>query len=265
MDFEFNNEKLSDYGMIICAFDGSLDGTFSSGADITFQQTSNILGRNLNIYGAYSTPYQATFSICKDIYNIGDNDEGLSPILVSSLQRWLCLKNSYKEFRLIGDDNYNGLYWNSTFTSQQILYGGKIVGLTLTMYTDSPYAYRDRITNTFENVRYFEFADVSDEIGYIQPDLQIQFKANGNFTLTNSLDNRVTSIKNCNQSETITINGTKEIISTDSSTHELTLARDFNYFFPKIINTYDNRVNSFTLNLACNITITYSPIIKVGM
>ena len=54
-DFEFAGEMLSDYGMILCSFDsgGGIE-TFSSGADITFNQIKPIGSNRFNLYSSTS-------------------------------------------------------------------------------------------------------------------------------------------------------------------------------------------------------------------
>ena len=58
------------------------------------------------------------------------------------------------------------------------------------------------------------------------------------------------------------IDGKNQIISSSIKSH---IAKDFNYFFPQIINTYDERCNTFTPSLDCKIKIAYSPIKKIGL
>ena len=73
-------------------------------------------------------------------------------------------------------------------------------------------------------------------------------------------------INNCKQGEVIEMSGDTQIItsSLSSSTHS-TLYDDFNYAYFRLANTYDNRVNKLTFSLACQITLTYNFIRKVGM
>ena len=63
--------------------------------------------------------------------------------------------------------------------------------------------------------------------------------------------------------EVITIDGKNQLITSSLSSHNL--ANDFNYFFPRIINTYEERCNTFTPKKKKKIKITYSPIRKVGI
>lgn len=267
-NIEYDGEKLSDYRMIICQFDGSSGSEIvSSGADITFNQIKPSGSNKFNLYSStYESVYTTTFQICKNPCGINTQDDMfLSVEEVSALQRWLCRKNQYNKFK-IDQDGYEHIYWNATFSSKQIEVNGRIIGLELTLYTDAPYAYMDEITieKDCSNDLKFDIYDVSDEEGYIYPDVIITLLEDGDFTLSNSLSNKTTFISNCSKGEIITIEGDSQIISSSLSAHK-SLSKDFNYFFPKIINTYTETKNTFTCNLKCMITITYSPIRKVGL
>lgn len=267
-NFEFAGEKLSDYGMIVCEFDdsGGVE-TVSSGADITFKQVKSSSGNKFGLVSSnYESCYTSVFKICKNPCTTNNQNEMyLSVEEVSALQRWLCRKNKYNKFK-IDQDGYEHIYWNATFSSKQIEVNGRIIGLELTLYTDAPYAYMDEITieKDCSNDLEFDIYDVSDEEGYIYPDVIITLLEDGDFALSNLLSNKTTSISNCSKGEIITIEGDSQIISSSLSAHK-SLSKDFNYFFPKIINTYTETKNTFTCNLKCMITITYSPIRKVGL
>jgi len=43
------------------------------------------------------------------------------------------------------------------------------------------------------------------------------------------------------------------------------LGKDFNYIFPRIINTVEDVTNTFNSNLACSVKMTYAPAIKTGI
>ncbi len=266
-NIEYNREKLSDYRMIVCKFDssGGLE-TVSSGADITFNQVKSSGSNRFNLYSStYDSAYTTTFQICKDPCLIKTQDEMiLSVEEVSSLQRWLCREDEYHRFK-IDQDGYECIYWNTTFSSKQIELNGQIIGLELTLYTDAPFAYMDEVSTEYNCSAdtSFDLYDSSDEIGYIIPSLQITVLSNGDFSLKNSMDNKIMKIDNCVYGEIITIDGNNQILQTSKTSHNI--VKDFNYFFPKIINTYENRCNTFTPNLDCKIKITYSPIRKIGL
>lgn len=270
INFEYANERLSDYGMMICTFNGS-GGTeaVSSGADITFSQAKASGSSRFSLYSfAYENAYTATFQICRlPCSSKAGKALYLMPDEVTAIQRWLCRKE-YHRFK-IDQDGYRNIYWNAVFQSKQIMRNGQIAGLEVTLFTDAPYAYHDPVTLTFDSPQEtIIIYDSSDETGYIYPSIKIECLSDGSddqktFTLSNSFDNKVMRISNCIQGEIITIDG-RSLTITSSKSHP-TLAADFNYFFPKIQNTYLDNKNIFTANTNCKITFTYSPIRKIGL
>lgn len=274
LDFEYDGEKLSDYGMLICSFGGANDGVLSSGADISFQQVRPSGSNTFHLYSSvYNDTFTATFQICKNPHVLCSQDNlYLSAELLAALQRWLCRKE-YHKFKIL-QEGYEHIYWNAVFESKQYVISGKTAGLELILHTDAPFAYMDSLTLNYscklaDGNAAFDVYDLSDEIGFLRPDLTIKILSHTNtpavFQLENSMDTQITKINNCVHGETITINGRQQTITTDSASHKLTLAKDFNYFFPKIINTYQNNRNTFGVNLDCEIQLSYSPIKKVGI
>lgn len=267
IDFEYNGERLSDYGMMIGFMNHSEDGSVSSGGEIKFNQVKSKVSNKFHIASSsYEECYTATIEIFKNPCLNDDDNMYLSPTLVSQLQRWLSQKQ-YKRFKIIQDD-YINIYWQSTFSCKQIMFGGRIIGLELTMYTDHPYAFNDEIEIEYEcsNNDTFEVYNLSDEIGFIYPKIEITLAEDcEEFNLVNVSDNdRKTTIYNCVNNETIFFSGDTKIFSSINGLHS-SIPNDFNYIFPRITNDYYNRNNIFKVNAACNIKITYSPIKKVGL
>jgi len=180
----------------------------------------------------------------------------------------LCRKDGYKRFKL-DKDGYEHVYWNGTFSSKQIVLNDAIIGLELTLYTDAPFAFMDEVSTEYECSAdtSFNLWDNSDETtdlnNSLRPDMEITILSEGNFKLTNSMDTKSFILRNCKSGEVIIIDGKNQLITSSLSSHNL--ANDFNYFFPRIINNYNERCNTFTPNLDCKIKITYSPIRKVGI
>lgn len=267
-DFEYAGEKLSDYGMIICDFNngGELE-TVSSGSDIVFNQISLNKGNRFFIGSSvYEAALTTTIQICKNPCIVNSQEEMIiSTTEISALQRWLCRKNQYHRFKIYQKD-FENIYWNTTFSAKQIELGGKIIGMELTLYTDAPFAYMDEITiiANLDNTTPLDFYDISDEEGFIYPNMEITIlEATDSFILKNSMDKgRQFQINNCKLNEVITIQGSSHILV--SSNHN-NLPNDFNYCFPRIANTYRNNKNTFTCNTKCKVMFSYSPIRKVGL
>jgi hypothetical protein len=265
IDFEFDGKRLSDFGCILTTFDGLRNNAVSSGASIVFSTEKPLGSDRYNIHSSrYDSPFSAEFCICKNPCDEMNSDNIVfSPREVSAIQRWLCRNDEYCKFRLL-EDGYEGIYWNGYFNSQQHMLGSSIVGFDLIFTADSPYAYLDDIKLHYDNAANTSFLvdSKSDKEGYIYPNIILSLKSSGNFSLTNDRDNKIVRINNCTSGEIITMSGDQLLISSSNSNHDL--SADFNYSFPRIINTYDNTKNIFTTNLACEITISYSPIIRVG-
>lgn len=272
---EFDGIKLSDYGMMICTFDssGGIE-TVSSGADITFNTIKPTGSNHFRYINAkYEEAYTTTFQICKNPCTIHDAMY-LSKNEVSGLQRWLCRKDGFHRFAVIQED-LKDIFWNATFTSKEIQVNGRTVGLELTMFTDSPYAYLNIGTISYSpsSGEEFKLYDMSDEVGTIYPLVTICCRGNALIELKNNMEtneNRRPKI-NVIDGETITLDGKNKIISSSNPerTQEI-LAGNFNFYFPRIINTFNNRENVYTLisdnpNFSCTITFSYNPIVKVGL
>lgn len=156
-------------------------------------------------------------------------------------------------------------YYNASFNVQKIYVGKNLIGISVTMETDSPVGYGQTQTYRYtvtDQKKEFLLSDVSDEIGCIYPDLKIVIDRPGDLTISNTTFNTTTIIKNCKVDETITIKGDTQIIQTDSDEHKQTLTKDFNFEFLKIGNTIKSRQNRITFSLPCKVELTYTPSIK---
>ena len=274
-DFEYDGKCLSDYGMMICNFNSSDLETVSSGSDITFNTVKPTGANNVRMYGTkYEEMYTSTFQICCNPCN--NEKLYLDPLKISSIQRWLCKEDGYHKFKII-QDNFKDIYWNATFSCKQINLYGEIVGLELTLYTNSPYSYIavQPILYSLQPGDSFSLNDVSDKVGAIYPKVTITCNGgngsdNHKIKLSNNLDNKFLFLSNLSQGEIITIDGENKLIF--SSITRNNLSNCFNYNFPRIFNKIENgvdiRENIFLLSsdsIPCDITFEYSPIIKVGL
>ncbi len=175
----------------------------------------------------------------------------------------------------IAQDSYRHIHWNAVFTSKQINFNGHTVGLELTMYADSPYAYLDEVVHEFHfdthdihdssNLLRKHFQSLAQAEGYTYPDLEIRIldEGNNNGKLTLWLNNRKSEIKGCKTQELITIKGQQQVICTSDSNHDI--ARDFNFIFPRIERGYQEHTNYLSADLACDITLKYFPVILTGL
>lgn len=266
IDFYFDGQHLSDYGMVICSFDGpSGSQTVSAGSKLTFNTVPMHSGKKYSLTGTqYDECITVTFSIAKDPCSHTDSSEmKITNDEFRDLMRWLN-RREFLKFQ-IHDENEkdrDACYYNASFNIEKVLIGGELYGLTLTMETDAPYGYGEEEVFACEmkpGVEY-DLWDISDEIGYIYPDMVITCNSDGTLQLENLTEECLMQIENCTTGEIIEINGSMQIITTSDDNHAI--YDDFNFEFFKIGNTFNNRKNIITTTLPCTLEIKYEPVIK---
>lgn len=271
IDFEYDGQRLSEYGCIVCHISSSPDlNTVNMGSQITFN-TINLPQKNkFKIMSTqYSEAYTTTFEIGKFNCNT-DEDHVFTQEEISGLMRWLN-KKQYNKFKMIyNNDNFDNIYYMGTFNVQMITYGGNVIGLELTLQTNAPFGYYEPVNCAMEfttggDDNEISIYDISDEIGNIYPqNVTIKCLESGDLKIHNSQDGlRSTVINGCVEGEILTLDGENKIIT--SSVNHVKLYNDFNYNFIKISNSNNERKNTFTTSLPCQISFSYSPICKMGI
>ena len=262
-DFEYDGQCLSSFGFIICSFVSSSGANnVTAGSNISFNKVMRNYGKQYSLVGtSYSDCISTSFDICKnpDLYNAGEME--ISDKEFREIMRWLN-RREFISFRLIDDNFLNDrCYYHATFNVEKLLINEVLYGLRLTMETDSPFGYGETQELTWEiNNNTITYIDPSDEIGYIQPRLTIVCNEAGDLSLSNDQFDTPMVINNCISGERLLVDGENQILSSSISTHNL--MDDFNYYFFKIGNTYNNRVNNITSSIPISLTMTYEPIIK---
>ena len=275
IDFEYDGQRLSDYGCVVCHISSSPDlNTVNIGSQITFNTINLPLQNKFKAMSAqYQEAYTTTFEIGKFNCNT-ENDCVLTQEEVSSLMRWLNRKR-YCKFKMIYEnDEFGNIYYIGSFNVQMITYCGDVIGLELTLQTNAPFGYYESIDCkmnfiTGGDTEKISVFDISDEIGSIYPhNVKIKCLDSGDLIIHNSQDGkRSTVINNCVEGEILMLDGENKIIT--SSENHVRLYNDFNYNFIKISNKSENTINDiqneFTVSLPCEISFSYSPICKMGI
>ena len=265
IDFEYDNQYLSDYGFIICDFNASSGAdTISAGSNLTFNTVPKNRGRQ---YSLASTQYDecitVTFDICKNPETHEEAEMELSSDECRDLMRWLNRREFLKFQVLYDEPDYDSCTYNASFNVSKIVIAEKVVGLELEMTSDKPFAYgQERYVklNIIDTSKAYNVIDSSDDIGFITPNMVITCNSAGDLEISNSFCDCTLLIKNCTAGEIITIDGENLLISSSLDTHQI--YNDFNFEFLKIGNNYYTSVNPIKSNLACTIEISYNPIIK---
>ena len=262
-DFEYDGICLSEFGFVICSFDGG-SGTdaVTNGSNITFNKVSRHHGRRYSLISAdYEECITASFDICKNPC-LNNEELEISDSEVRDMMRWLN-RREFLPFAVYDDTRLgkDKCYYLASFNIEKIEMDDAVVGLRLNMETNSPFGYGETQELSCEiDGNSIVYTDVSDEIGYIYPNLEITCNAAGSLQLNNDRMGTPMIINNCANGEVITIDGENQIISSSKSSHNI--MNDFNFRFFKIINTYENRINVITSSIPITIKMSYTPIIK---
>jgi hypothetical protein len=260
LDFEYDEEFLKDWGFIICNT-GERDGMQSNtgSSNLVFNTTPMFHGKVFNLTSSkYEDAITLNFKICKHTTN--GRMTSISHHESAHLKRWLCRPEFYR-FRLLCKE-WQNLFVEGSFQIEDVFINGELMLLDLTLITNRPFALHETVKYEQElsaNTE-FLFRDISDEIGYIYPDIEIKCLKNGDLKLYNSNENRETIIYNCKKNEVITF--TRNLVFSSSlPTHKL--QSDFNYVFYRIGNSYSNAKNTLTSSLPIEVRLEYNPYVKV--
>lgn len=263
-DFEYDNRYLSDFGFVICNFNGNSETEIvSGGSKISFNTVSKNSGRIHSLVGTkYDECITTTFHICKDPCRYNDlritNDE------YRNIMRWLNRKE-FLDFQFLNTDNVEKApcFFKGSFNISKIMVGQVLYGLELTLTTNKPFGYGQEVIiklNVTDPGKIYNIEDNSDEIGYIYPSLKIVLQRSGRLTIQNDMTDCIMVIDNCTAGEVITIDGDTQIIQTSNTKHDI--YNDFNYDFFRIGNTTTERINEVHVSLPCQLEVRYCPIIK---
>lgn len=261
-DFEFDNHCLSEYGFVICSFDGSGDKEVRSGGDITFNTVTMNHGKNYYLTDvSWKDCLEAEFDICKDPDKYSDSEMEITASEYRQIVRWL-KQNDFKEMCFLYDAPGEPIcYYNGSFNVSKIFVADTLYGLHLKMVTDSPYGHGIKLLQiqTVSADGKMLVLDHNDGTGHTYPDWVITCNSSGDLTIENEEMGYETVINNCTAGEVITIDGKHRLIATDDAEHKI--YDDFNFEFPYIGNTIESRANTFTFGISCDVEVSYSPTI----
>lgn len=263
LDFEYDNIFLSDLGFMLCKFDSGGVDTVSNGSEITFNTVSTLRGTKHELTSIeYGDCLTSTFQICSNLCD--GRGEEISLEDSRDVMRWLNRKGFHK-FRLL-DDEYSGIYFEASFNVSKIEIDGRLYGFELEMFTNRPFAIAEPVTVKFdaEAGEVLKVYSKSDDEGYVYPNMEITVIESGNLTITNYMENRKMIINNCVAGEVITIEYPM-ISSSLGDGRDTKIQNDFNWVFFRLASTFKNKLNEIEVSLPCEIKLTYSPIVKVGI
>lgn len=273
MDFEYADKRLSDFNCTTCTINSS-GGVeeVNIGCDITFSTVKNYhTFMQSRTSSSYDSVYATDFQIMKNEEENGEN-KYFTYEEVRAIYRWLN-RHEYSKFKPLPDDeqDYDVHYFGS-FNIDEVILNGRIIGLTLHFVSNAPYGFGEEnhfhIAISEDNNTFSLYGD-SDEVNYaIYPKVVIHCMSDtgeDGLTIRNRTTGTMVHVKNCLKNEVLTIDGVYKIITSSIEEHT-TLPNDFNYGYLDIaVNADDDLENIYEVSAPCAITITYSPIRKVGV
>ena len=261
-DFMFDGRYGSSYNLLICNINGSTEDSniVSDNNFSTFQPAKN--DKNYFISSNYSSVLTKNIQVCKtnncQIVDITDYD-------VESISRWLCREDGYHRFAFVNKDGENTIEYNAKININKIELGNGIIGLELTITTDSQYGYTKRKTEIIlDENQTVCINNTSSKLGKIKVNMQLLCDSDGDYIITHTFGDKSNKIsfKNCVNGEYINVSDMCVLTSSISS-HDI--SNDFNYIFPFIQSTISDTKNYFKSNLPCKLTIEYELRRKVGI
>lgn len=261
--FTFDGKSLyEDFGYIIASWskENSLDA-IENNAGLEF---NNAILRNGSYMPFTCATYSKSLEMKCSIMRDPDKAETIKDMKIPvnearAIKKWLNRKKAC--VLQLEDEDYKDIFWEGSFHVEDVSFCGAVYGFDLTFTTNRPNAMEKRKTFSIDNATNgLAVQDSSDTTGFINPLVEIVCKADGDLTITNPRDSKVTLIKNVVANETITLT---EDLQISASVPSHNIADDFNYHFPRIMNTYDDPVNEFTTNLECQMKVSYCPTAKV--
>lgn len=267
-DFTYCGKKLSDFNCVIGGLStgGGLD-TIDVGNKLNMNAVNlPFLKKQKSVWATYDDMLTSTISIIKDPCL---NEPFFTHGEAIAIMRWLN-QPKYRDFipEYSRADWQTTVHYNVTFNVQALTVGSSVCGFSLEMESSAPFGYYDEVVIDNDSPT-LTLNDISDEQGYIYPIVKLEVVTAGAIVLSNTMESRHTVIDNCEVGEIITLDGEKGIITSENAEHK-TLFNDFNYIYPRVINSMnddgtDNRQNVYTTktNAALIKELKYSPICKI--
>ena len=249
LDFKFNGQKASEYGLIPCYFDNSEMSV--SGGDVNYiTSKSNKSDRNIFHVAKYDEMISWTFSVMKNPCKMMDDEPKFTQNDESRIAKWLVREDGYKwlEFDAEGYEDVCFLAYTSSFKPHKI--NGDTIGFDITFTTDSPWGYTNIISNssTFNYKNPFVLYLYNDNERCIYPYIELQVTDSyDDLTLNNTSDVTYSSthLYNLEANSKITMDSCNRIIDGLSSPN------NFNYRYIRLL---DGK-NILTTNSESDISI----------
>lgn len=166
-DFLFDGQKASDFGCMICSFNGNVGVETAEGGEIEYNAVKTPCRNELMFYGSqFNTTITWKFSICKNLckkrnYYFDQYEE-------SMIKKWLVKTDGYRMMQF-DQRGYEDIYYNVYFNISPHQYLGKTIGFDLTAISNCPYGFTEvikkkAIINSMSKMEFTVHSDVNTVI-----------------------------------------------------------------------------------------------------
>lgn len=249
-NFIFDGKSLSDFGFIICTFDGETN--VSTSPSITYT-TLKVPDNNRRRFLSSNYEDVISFEISIAKYESKKNNLPINSYEDRAIRKWLCREDGFHEFVIEQEDFYN-IYYNAQINITPQMVCGRIRGYRLTITTDNVYGYTEWLETEFDinSSTSYNFLALSDRADYFYPIWEI--------TPLQSGDIHLKILEDVNQTYTILKSATinkKIIIDSENGIIEGISPDNFNWQLLRIVQGFDETVNTITSTLPCHIKMKY--------
>lgn len=250
INFFFNGKELRDFGYVICAFQGEENTVSVPPVSYTTVKTPDN-DRQKFITSSYDEVVLFEFSIAK--YDCYEEITDIDAFEDASIRKWLCREDGFHPF-FFYQDGFEGIYYNAQISIVPKFIAGKLRGYRLSVTTDNAYGYSEQIEKEFDlyPALPFQFLSTSDRAGYLYPIWEFTAKQDGDLCINIEEDtNQAVSIfHNIKSGETVTLDTDRGILTGMD-------ASQFNWIIPRIVQGYEETINTITASIPCHIKLTY--------
>ena len=140
-DFLFDGQRASDFGLIICSFDGDFET--ASGGEVEYNVVKAPNSDRFIFYGSQlNSVLTWNFSICKN--PCSNEDLFFNQYEESRVLKWLLKTDGYKELQF-DQDGYEDIIYYVYFNISPYQINGKTVGFNLVATSDCAYGFSNTI------------------------------------------------------------------------------------------------------------------------
>ncbi len=240
-DFLFDRQRASDFGCMICSFDGGLQPV--SGGEIECNAIKTPGTDTFTFYGSqFNSALTWTFSICKNPCK--NKDIHFSQYEESMIMKWLAKTDGYRWLQF-NQEGYEDIFYKVNINALPHQVAGRTIGFDLTATSNCAYGFTDVITKkaSIALMEPFLLNIHSDIDTYILPIMKVKYKPTNprplsfdncrsgrNFSYGNADSILDKPIKIENMSQDVTMDSDMGIIK------GLARPNDFNWSFLKLVN-----------------------------